>query len=522
MCGQKKRRKRGMNGLAFVEACKLKWALLFVSLAVSFTTSLVAAQAAPSKESTQVPTVGSVQSPLCDPGEIDGTFSFQDEPAGAQTVTVHLLNQGTAACQLSGEFSPTFAVDGHAFFMDRCWLCGPDDKPLSPWALHSGSQILLAPGKRAAVDLRWASKGESCQWADWVDFVVRWAKQSSFLFIPNAWPLHLCSAVKSSGYHDEVGSPFFTRGEGASIRVSVSPKTVYFDEPAVLHVELTGLAAKSQAPAGCADLYTVRRNGSIQTRLDPLLTLHSQLVDSYTPEQIEEDRNRAWPSWKKDLRRRCDIASGEKAADAEMQAMFLAEVTHIDWRTAPTKGATPETLSIPEHFEVLDVDSLAPNWGEPVNGIRTGLSIDRENFKVGDRVPLHIRMENVNASSPLGESECGEPEPDVEVQDSQHNVLLTVPTYSCVMVHGWGPFEIAKGKPWHIFREFTTASDPVPATLPGPGVYFLVSVWSPRVLEKSDAESSPHRMMSAGKMGAAYAVARSAPVRIEVVPRTVP
>ena len=61
------------------------------------------------------------------------------------------------------------------------------------------------------------------------------------------------------------------------------------------------------------------------------------------------------------------------------------------------------------------------------------------------------------------------------------------------MVHGWGPFAIEKGKAARTFKELTTASPPVPfgitpipADLPVSGVYYLVTVWSPHVLDPLD------------------------------------
>jgi hypothetical protein len=175
---------------------------------------------------------------------------------------------------------------------------------------------------------------------------------------------------------------------------------------------------------------------------------------------------------------------------------------------------------------VLDSDSLPSNWGDPVKGIRAGLSVDSEKVKVGERVLLHLRWENINASDLLGQGECREPLPEVEIQDSQHHVLKTLPTYIICNSHGWGPFGIEKGKPQHIFREFTTAGDQAPSfgdaaspILPGPGVYFLVAVWSSRVLENVDAKASAPPGIGAFKFGAVYAVARSTPVRIEVLPR---
>ena len=246
-------------------------------------------------------------------------------------------------------------------------------------------------------------------------------------------------------------------------------------------------------------------------------------MDSYTPEQIREDRERAWPQWKKEFRRECSIAGPTTGADAEIAARDLATVTHVEWQTAASAGTKPSFLSVATHFDVLDVDTLPANWGEPINGIRAGLSVDRERFTVGDRVPLHLRWENVKAIDSLGEGECGDPKPSVEVQDSEHHVLKTIPTYSDCMTHGWGPFEIAQGKSQHAFTEFTTVADPAPLLvspsspiLLRPGVYFLIGVWSARVLEKivTDASAPSH---GGGKFGPVYATARSLPVRIEVV-----
>lgn len=508
--------------------------LVFASLAVSLATPLVAAQAPSSGGSAQNPASGSDQSPLCDPGMIDATFVFGDQPAGEQTVALYFLNKGNAACRLKEPPNPSFgAVDGHSMYVGSCPFCGPDGKPAPMWNRRPENQVVLAPGATAAIDVNWASTGESCQWADWANFFFDWIevydprKLTDFSFTPSGWPMHICSSVRSFGYRIAADSRSTGGEKGPALRVSLLQKTVYSDERATLHVVLAKPAQSSEKPVGCATLYAVLHTAPSQTRLQPLYTQGSSRVDSYTPEQIREDRERARPQWEKDFRRYCGIAGGTTSADAEIAASDLATLTHIEWRTAPAPGTKPAFLSVATHFEVRDVDSLPSNWGEPVKGIRAGLSVDRERFTVGDRVPLHVRWENVNASDSLGQGECGEPGPDVEIQDSQHQVLKTIPGSSdCMGGHGFGPFGIAKGKPQHDFREFTTASDPVPPfvtpappSLPGPGVYFLVSVWSARVLEKIDAEASAHRQIGARKIGAVYATARSTPVRIEVVPR---
>jgi hypothetical protein len=414
------------------------------------------------------------QLPSCNPDLIDGTFTFANLPVGEQTVSLHLRNTTNTACRLQGQVGASFAVDGHSMAIGNCWICDQNDKPLPFPERQSGDQFLIAPGELVTVDLHWASVGASCQWADWVDFVVQWSKTTGYLFIPSGWPLHVCSSVRSSGYRAGADSLLIGAAKDGALRTSVLQNYVYNDERATLHVELTEQAGSVGQLAGCADLYTVRQAPLMGMRLDPLPALGSRSIPSFTPEQIQEDQERTWPSWKKDRLRRCDIEAERTTADAEINAADLAGVTHIEWRTAAAPGKQPAFLTTATHFTVLDVDTLAPNWGETVEGIHAGLSADRASFGVGERVPLHIRWENVNATTSLGQGECGDPKPALEIQDSQHNVLRTIPTESMCFGHGWGPFTLQKGKAQRTFRELTTMS--AQAGLPGPGVYYLCQV----------------------------------------------
>jgi hypothetical protein len=471
-------------------------------------------------EATQAVEHEAEESPLCDPDQIDGTFTFASLPAGKQTISLHFQNKGNAACRLQGQVGASFAVDGHSMTVARCWLCELNYTPSLLTERQPGNQILLAPGERATLDLHWASTGEPCQWADWVNFSISWAKPSGYLFVPSDWPLHICSAVKSAGYHGEVHSPSMGAVRDELLRVSVTPTVIYSDEHAVLHAELAVPTVAMASAGGCASLYTVRHGPSMPTRFEPLRTMGFSSRPSFTPQEILEDKERG-PSWKTHYQRRCDVAGGQTTADAPMSAADLVNVTHIEWRTAPRAGEEPIFLTAATHFSVLDVDTLDPNWGAPAKGIRAGLSIDKASFRLGERVPLHLRWENVNAAMPLAEGECKEPEPELEIQDSQHNVVRTVPNMTICTGHGWGPFMMETGKAQRTFIELATAHpteispfNDVQGELPGPGVYYLVSVWSPLVLE-SDAEPDKTRIGS-GHVGKVYATARSLPVRIEV------
>jgi hypothetical protein len=343
--------------------------------------------------------------------------------------------------------------------------------------------------------------------------------------------MHICSAVKSAGYRSETDSPSSGQMKGPVLRASVMQSAIYSDEHATLHVELSGQTPSVAQRAGCATLYTVRQGPEIGTRLDPLHTMSSSSRASYTPEQIKEDKERPWPSWRTNHLRTCDIAAGQTTADADISAADLADVAHLEWRTAPSPGEAPVFVMATTHFNVIDVDTLAPNWGGPVEGIRAGLSVDRETFVTGERIPVHLRWENVNAAMPLAQGECKEPEPALEIQNSQHTVLQTIPIERACMGHGWGPFGIEKGKAQRSLIELgsenqtTLVSDTyiftcISYALPGPGVYYLISTWSPRVLEPQD-DRAP-RFGSGFRFGKIYATARSLPVRVEVTPNDNP
>ena len=447
--------------------------------------------------------------PLCEPRAIDVTFSFADKPAGAQTITLHLRNQGTSTCRLAGALSPSFALDGHSMLqITSCWYCAKAGSPMRE--TPGPDQIVLGPDERALVDLRWSSVGESCYWTDWTFLNFAWAPKSTLIFTPSNWPMHVCSTVQGLGYRREPASDPKVSLE--PLRIAVSPETIYSDEYATLHVEVVEPKGEPN-PAVCADLYTVRQDLSTIARLDPLSSSDRRIVPSYTPMQFIEDKERSWPSWRKAGERTCSVPGDTSTADAVIPARDLPYVTHVEWRTAPSHDKDPAFLVAATHFTVLDVDSLAPNWGETVQGIRAGLSVDRQAFRMGEKIPLHIRWENVNAPVELAQGECQEPWPSLEILDENLKVTKNVPLQPACMGHGWGPFIIKRGAPQRSFL------DEYASILPGPGVYYLVTAWTPKLLEKINPESKPASLFRReGTFGSPYATARSLPVRVVVQP----
>jgi hypothetical protein len=466
----------------------------------------------------QTVSADATQPPSCNPDLIEGTLTFNSLP-GEQVVSLHLRNTTSTACRLHGQVGASFAVDGHSMDVENCWICDRNDKPLPFEERKSGDQFLIGQGELVTIDLHWASAGAPCQWADWVDFAVRWSKTSSYLFVPSNWPLHICSPVRSSGYQAGADSRLIPAAEDGALRVSVLQDPIYSDERVTLHAERTEQTTSGEQSTGCAELYTVRQTPLVGMRFDPARTVDSSSIPSFTPEQIQEDQERVWPSWKHDRPRRCDIESDKTMADAVIDATDLAGVTHVVWRTTAAPGRQPAFLTTATHFTLLDPDTLEPNWGETVQGIRAGLSVDHPSFRVGERVRLHTRWENVNATAPLGKGECDDPEPALEIQDSNHNVLRTIPMFPGCSGHGWGPFRVPVGKPQRTFHELSTISERM--GLRGTGVYYLVSVWTPPVLGGPPKPPAAGTVLSAGYegFGEDYATARSLPVRVEILPK---
>ena len=222
-----------------------------------------------------VPALQADLAPLCDPAVIDSGFTFANLPAREQIVSLHLQNKGTVSCRLHGQGGSSFAVDSHSMATATCWLCDAEGKPAGRPDLQPGDQITLAPGGRGAIDFHWAATGDACQWADWTDFQFHWReeeysdfrKDASYLFVPAAWPFHLCSAVSSSGYRAETESAMGGSVLEGQLRVSVPPHPVYNDERVTLHVERLG--RPNVQAVGCAELYMVRQGAGNRHAVRP-------------------------------------------------------------------------------------------------------------------------------------------------------------------------------------------------------------------------------------------------------------
>ena len=486
--------------------------------------------------------------PLCKPASIHATFSFADSPAGQQTMGIHLHNTAPQPCKLRGELDPDFAVDGHNAYVKTCWLCMPDGTPDAE-AVRRNNDFVLPGNGDAQVTYRWSSVGDACQKVDWATMGVEWDGGAHFLFQNRHWKPNICSTMQISGYESApLTNDWTTSGAETTLKVTLPPTPIYADEIVQLTLELKSPHDVVGPTGRCPELYAVYKGGSGATHFEAMLpdgydflVLHATDEPSLSVSSSSDEL----PAQFNDYMRLCDTAGKHATTTVTLPASLKAPINvspqpnmdslrHIVWRAENSSTHKPVFVTADTNFNILDPDTLPQNWGQQLEGIGAGLSVDNTTFAFGESIPLHIRWENFAASKKLAVGECGNPQPQLEIEDASHRVLGVLRTdhiESC-FGHGWGPSSIAPGKPQHNFASlrytkmgYFISGDKVP--IDGPGIYYFSTVWSPPTLvEKADESrlelapgAEPELVPAQGlTFGEPYATARSLPIRIEILP----
>jgi hypothetical protein len=475
--------------------------------------------------------------PLCKPAGIDATFSFADAPAGHQTIGIHLHNVTPQPCRLRGELAPSFAVDGHGALIETCWLCTPDGHPDAE-AIRRNNDFVLSGDGDAQVTYQWSSVGDTCQKVDWATIGAEWDGRAGFLFQNMHWKPHVCSTMQISGYQSgAIARSRLTSSSETALHVNLPPAPIYADEFVQLTLELRS-SQNSVDPTGrCPELYSVYNDGSSSTRFEAILPDgYGALVRNATdePNLYISGYSDELPAQFKDYMRVCDTAGKRTTTTVTLPASLKAPIDvfpqpnldrmrHIVWRAENSSTHEPVFVTAEVHFNVLDPDTLPANWGPQVEGIGAGLSVDRMTFTFGESIPLHLRWENFSASEKLGVDECGEPEPQLEIQDASHRVLGTADLRGFCSGHGWGPLSVEPGKQHRTFASLRSTKmgymdSEGKAVITSPGTYYLSAAWSPPRLIAKTSGTEALALGSAYTFGERYATARSLPVRIEILP----
>jgi hypothetical protein len=477
--------------------------------------------------------------PLCKPVDVDATFAFAEAPREHQTIGVRLHNTTPQPCKLRGELAPSFAVDGHGSLIKTCWLCTPDGHP-DPEAIQRNNNFILTGYGNARVTYSWSSVGDTCQKFDWATIGTEWDGRALFLFEDMHWRPNVCSTMQISGYEPDADARNRPTSSAETVlEVGLPPTPIYADEFTQLTLELRS-SHNLVGPTGrCPELYAVYSEGSGSTRFEAILPDgYGALVRNRSdePSVFISGYSDKLPANLNGYMRVCDTQGKRNTTTVTLPASLNAPIhvvpqpnleglRHIAWRAENVSTHEPTLVTADVHFDVLDPDTLPQNWGTQIAGIGVGLSVDRTTFTFGETIPLHLRWENFSASKKLAVGECGDPQPQVEIQDASHRVLGTTDFVDMgCNIHGFGPFSVELGKRHRKSASLTstkmgyTASEGK-AVITGPGTYYVSAVWSPPVLKAKNGDPVIQGLGSEYTFGEHYATARSLPVRIEILPR---
>lgn len=142
--------------------------------------------------------------------------------------------------------------------------------------------------------------------------------------------------------------------------------------------------------------------------------------------------------------------------------------------------------------QIVDPTAIARKWGKHEKGVAADITLDKDTFRVGEDVRLHLVVQSFDAEVPVY---SGDPVWDpcsvvlIEVLDAAGRRVPDnerSPDWSFCSGHGRGPIPYVKGKV--VAMERSLAGE---GWLPNyPGTYTVVLTWTPSASANKDASTT--------------------------------
>lgn len=330
--------------------------------------------------------------------------------------------------------------------------------------------LTLAPGHVVRQTFRWKTLPQS---EETRCLQPKWMSGPAFLVAPSLIK-QICSDIEVSRFSlaptsDPTASE--TQITGVSpvhgFKLSSDKDTYYAREGFSLRVLST--VASDQAPAqpdSCPALYLRERSPNGTTRIDEVQSLAFKGCSLAALGHESGD-------WKSGL----DLDSGansrwEGIGQHEFEVFQLTGSTN----EAQTGFVSSNVLTV----RIADPSLIQRRW-ERAKGIGADITLDKDTYRLGEDVPLHLAIEDFDADVPLY---TWDPLWDpcwvvgIEVQDAAGHPLPVNERFrrsSICTGHGFGPRLFQKGKVVPLERNLRAEG-----WLPNhPGTYIIVLTWSP-------------------------------------------
>ena len=400
----------------------------------------------------------------CTQADFDTTLQFLDAPEGYFTILVNRRNLCTHACVFDGPmYGPSFVpdrVEGEKP-IELCYYC---DERLPNGQVRITPPLSIEPGQTAQQTIRWRTTpldaSTRCVQPQWMSDPLLVAAPSLLKKI--------CSPVEVNRFRlipadsTLVGTP--EQDKGAGIILS-SDRTRYFQGES-FSVRVASMHLASRKDELCPTLYLRQRSPDGETRVDevhPLAfagcgapVLGHQVGDWQSGFDIDSGANSKW------------LGVGEHA----LQVFRVSGSTD--------SGEVRFESSNVLRLQIADGSLIERKWTS-VRGIAADITLDKDTFRLGEDVPLHMAIADLSAEAPIyGSDPVWDPcmVLGIAVKDSagrQLSVDQRFMQWSICTGHGFGLKPYPKGTVIPVERTLGKEG-----WLPNrPGTYIVVLNWAP-------------------------------------------
>jgi hypothetical protein len=420
----------------------------------------------------------------CTSTDLDAYFQFINGPEDYYTVAVNQRNVSNHACVFDGVYGASFAPD-HVADNPPFTLCYRCKDRLPNGTYPVTPPLILNPGQVALQTFRWKTtstdKAVSCVQPNWMSGSVLLAAPSLLKKICSNIDVSLFSLAAPADSSLILGQPR-DGGQTSTLQLT-SGKSKYYDgENFSLHVSvIQGSSGMSLKRESQPTFYLQQRSPDGETRIDEVQPrTYAGFYKNWANTVLGHQPGNWESGFELDsgARRRWN-GLGEHA----MQLSWLlgsADEPELHFGSS-------NVLRI----QIADPSAITRKWGARTKGIAADITLDKDTYRLGEDVPLHLAIANFDAEVPVyGSNPIWEPcnVVSIEVEDADGHSLLAnerFPGWRVCVGNAVGLMLYAKGRV--VPLEQTLGGE---GWLPNhPGTYAVVVSWNPLVGLSNDASS---------------------------------
>lgn len=409
----------------------------------------------------------------CTPADLDAYLGFINGPGDYYSVVIDQRNISTHPCNFDGpDYGPSFVPDrvsDGAAPVKLCYNCEDTRQLAAP---------TINPGQVVRQIFRWKTKPQS-QTARCLS--PKWMSGPVLLVAPSLLK-QICFSVEVSRFNlVEPPHPSFVAdepgdsGQGPEFQLTSGRNRYYAGQRFPLHLALSHSNPESVSTGeSCPTLYLRERSPDGATRIDELQPASIKGCPGH-------DTGHPLADWESGLE--FDSGANTRWSGFGEHAMQVYQL-----RGSPDDDQFRFISSNVLRIQLADPAALVRKWGPLVKGVAADITLDKDTFRLGEDIPLHLAIENFNAEVPIY---SWDPLWDpcfvvgIRVQDAAGKSLpesQRFPDSSICMGHGRGPRLYPRGE--IVTMEWSLAAK---GWLPNHlGTYSVVLSWCPLTSSTAD------------------------------------